>query len=424
MDARTAYEKALEAGHAPSGASEKEIREKGSAVQQGARILMATDATLTYDAARNRIRRVCATKPKRVDDKSEPDLYEESKAERFRREALALKANEKRLLEELENARRLREHAFGLRPAAIAPPGGWQVIRRKSTGKKETPVLFTSDFQVGEVIPAAATRGLNEYNVDIFRKRYRTLIGVTCKLIQEHHGGAEEIVYLRGGDTISGSIHPELADTDECPPPQQCVVAIQEETAGIRHLAETFGRVHVISVPGNHDRITEKPRSKAYDAYSYEPLIQWAIEAQFKDDPRVSFLTDQSGDVLFNVQGYNMLLTHGDRIGSGGGQGFLGPSGPIVRGAKKVKAQFAAEGHHVDLVLIGHYHFPMHVNNDVMCNGCLPGYSEYARGRMRVAPQAPSQMLFFVHPDHGITAVREIDVNSRPRRSRGPHVVT
>ena len=420
MNARQAYETAVTAGHAPAGASVSEIVRKGSALQVAARALMKAERGLSYDAARGRVRRAAASTggAALVDEQNSPELYKESKAAKALRENAELKSRVRRLLKELGDVSQIREHAFKL--AARKTPGSanWNVITHAKSETRDIPVLFTSDFQCGEVVTLDDTRGENEYNLAIFRKRYRTLVGVTEKLI-ERDGGADQIVYVRGGDAISGGIHPELADTDEVPPPLQCIEVIEAEIWGIRHLADKFGKVTVISVAGNHDRIGEKPRNKAYLAHSYEALIQYAIEAAFKADKRVSFVSDPSGDVLFKVHDYSFLLTHGDRIGSGGGGSFAS----IANGARKVRDMYAAQRIHVDLVMCGHFHRFMYVPYDFMINGCLPGYNEYVRGRMRARMCPPSQALFYVHPDRGITNIREIDVNGRPRRARGAHVV-
>lgn len=420
--ARQLYDAAVAKGFAPAGASPDERNTKGSAVAEATRALMAAEG-IGRNAARNRVRRAIKTATQRVTEDTAPDVYEESKLRKAEKLLAVERRRAREALDAVEDFGQLRAVAFGLTPDKVRPPGSWHVIGRKPSGRKEVPVLFTSDFQVGEVITLADTRGENEYNIEIFRRRYRTMIGVAVNLIEKHHGGADQIVYLRGGDTISGSIHEELADTDEVTPPQQCIVAIEEEVAGIKHLADRFGKVHVISVHGNHDRNTHKPRNKTSFAHSFETIIQWAIQSHFKDDPRVQFTSDASGDVLFEVCGYRMLLTHGDAIGSGGGAGFLGPSGPIVRGAKKVKYSYAGIGEHIDLVLMGHYHNPVYIRNEVMCNGSTAGHSEYARRRIRVVPQAPIQTLFFVHERHGVTAVREIDVNNRPRKIKPAHRV-
>lgn len=416
MDARKAYEAALSKGCTPPGVP---VGPAGSAVAHATNAVMKAEG-IERNAARNRVRRAIkrTSGAPRVDEQNSPELYTESRAAKATRENAELKSKVRRLLREVSDISQIREHAFKLAARPVRHGDDWNVITRRPSGKRDIPVLFTSDFQAGEVVTLDDTRGENEYNLAIFRKRYRTLIGVTEKLI-ERDGGADQIVYVRGGDAISGGIHPELADTDEVPPPLQCIEVIEAETWGIRHLADKFGKVTVISVAGNHDRRTEKPRNKQYFANSYEALIQWALEAQFKDDPRVSFVTDPSGDVLFKVHDYSFLLTHGDRIGSGGGGSFAS----IASGARKVRDMYAAQRIHVDLVMVGHFHRFMYVPYDFMVNGCLPGYNEYVRGRMRARMCPPSQTLFYVHPDRGITNLREIDVNGRPRKARSAHRV-
>lgn len=391
-----------------------------SAVMEAAR-RYAKEARIPVNKARNRIQRAlqshgCDVDVIEADNRPLPSVGTDAS---FRARAARAERALKESQEELSKALQIREHAFKLTPQLIKP-AGWQAIASSPSGLKETPVLFTSDFQCGEVIREEDTRGYNAYNLDIFRKRYRRLIEATIGIVKRHHGDSDHIVYLRGGDSISGSIHPELADTDEVPPPMQCVELLKEESAGIASLADAFGKVTVISIPGNHDRIGIKPRAKTYSDHSYETLIQYALEAQFSNDPRVEFVTDKSGDVLFEIHGYRFLLTHGDRIGTGGsGGGWAGSAPSIISGAKKVMNQYAAEGFIVDYVLGGHFHTPVDADG-VLFNGCLPGYSEYARAKMRVRPTPPSQTLFMVHEEYGITAVRRIYVNGRNRDADSP----
>lgn len=415
--ARIAYEQAVASGHAPAGASNEEVREKGSAVASAAKVL-SERGDGSYETCRKRIWQVIRKTGQDVDvidGEEEWTPKEAARANKWERAARMKASQLKAALEEMEDLRNLRETAFGLTPKNVRPHT-WHTVPLEKSGKRETPVLFTSDFQIGEVVRREDTPANNEYNVEIFKKRYFRLIEKTIELINEHHGGADHIVYLRGGDTISGGIHDELAETDQVPPAEQARIAIEIETAGIRQLLRAFGRVTIYSVCGNHDRTTKKPRAKLYSSNSFEVLIQYGLEAQFMDpetgalDPRVKFESDPSGDVLFRLRGHNFLLTHGDRIGTSGGAGFLGPAGPIVRGAKKVRNQYAGQGIHVDTVLGGHFHTPMHGEGHLF-NGTLVGYSEYAHAKIRAEIGPPCQTLFFVHDDYGITAVRRIYVN-------------
>lgn len=322
----------------------------------------------------------------------------------------ALQTENRELRRGLDAAHNIRETAFRLAESGIAPPD-WSPKARKGKSS-DTPVLLTSDFQWGEVIHAPAMDYQNEYNVEIARKRYRTLIENTLDICANHTANPsfDRFYYLRGGDTISGAIHDSLAETDELTPIQAVQSVAAEEARGIEILRERFKEVIVVSVGGNHDRNTMKIRDKKYAGHSYATLVAWHLETHFRDDKAVTFYTPESGDAYFQVCGRNFLLTHGDRIGSRGGAGFVGPALPIIRGAKKVMEEYATMGKPIDYLCIGHFHYSLHDGvYGIISNGCLPGYSEYARMN-RMKPAKPSQRLFFVHPDHGVCQMREVFV--------------
>ena len=210
------------------------------------------------------------------------------------------------------------------------------------------------------------------------------------------------IFYLRGGDAISGRIHDELCETNSV----DSVPAVMElcalECWGIEQLEKKFGKVHVISIGGNHGRMTVKPRHKRYLQTNLELLIAWGIEKHFVGNSNVTFDTPISGDAYFQIFGWNILMQHGDRMGSRGGAGFVGPAATIARGHKKLIRQYADKGLIVHCVLTGHLHCPLELE-DGFANGSLAGYSEFAQTlRAKVGP--PVQWLLFFHPENFITA--------------------
>lgn len=296
-----------------------------------------------------------------------------------------------------------RMHDLEWAANASARPAEWTTNGRRRIGGEHIPYLLTSDFQIGETIRPEEIDLAHGYSTDIFRRRYRKLIDVTIALCLEHTGPSWKypgIVYARGGDTISGAIHDELAATDDLTPIQACEVAYEEEAAGILKLAEAFGRVDVKDAGGgNHDRSTKKPQSKRANALSYDRLVSFMLRREFRNDHRVHFQATESPDVFFPIYDLHVLLTHGDKIGSRGGQGFIGPVATIARGAQKVIMEQQALGRRVDRVDVGHFHSP-HACEWFIANGCLPGYSEFAKlNRMRPSP--PSQYLVFHHPRYG-----------------------
>jgi len=324
-----------------------------------------------------------------------------------------------RLRRELNEANRalnaaedLRETIFGLGkpidPASYRP----RLAREKRGHATEIPVLVTSDFQWGEVIDLAEMGGLNAFNKHIAAARYRRLIesAIACALRDNMGEPPPAFYYLRGGDAISGSIHEELAETNDL----SSIPAVRDLAAherwGIAAIRQQLGcPVHVISVPGNHDRTTAKPHTKGYVRKSFDSFISWHLEMCFEGDDQVTFLTPSTPDAFFTVHDTNFLLTHGDNMGTGGGTGYIGAVAAITKGHRKVVESYLHAGVRVDCVISGHFHTAVETEYG-FGNGCLPGLSEFANLKIRPKPSPPVQWLLAVHPERGITTRRKLMV--------------
>ena len=169
--------------------------------------------------------------------------------------------------------------------------------------------------------------------------------------------------------------------------------------AGIDLLLKTFKcDIRVVSTPGNHGRTTRKPESKDYAINSYDTLVMWMLERWYlaRGEKRISFSAPRSGDAFVTINGWNVLFTHGDRIGSKGGQGFVGPAATAARGMKKLVQDYAAEGSIVDMIVMGHLHTGLELEEGFV-NPSFSGPSEYSRsGRFR--SKAAGQWMLTVHP--------------------------
>jgi hypothetical protein len=352
-------------------------------------------------------------------------LYKTSKAAKIEEQTTdnvrhrdQLKDLQKRLNEALEYATRLedvRTTAFQLRPENLSIPS-WQVktSRKMAERTPEIPTLFTSDFQCGEVIRPEELDYPNAYNPEIFQERYRRLIRVAVKLMERENSQMNYpgMVYLRGGDALSNSIHPDLAETQALTPVEQAKLVIQEEIRGLEELLKVVPKVTVYSVPGNHDRTTHKPRAKRYVEHSFDDLIVYAMQKHFQahGENRIQFIAPRSGDAYFQIYDTNYLLTHGDRIGSRGGNGFIGAASPLSKGIHKVRQQAAHVGKKVDYVLTGHFHVAMALPHGI-ANGCLAGFSEYAKNELRAEPEPPTQTMFWTDSKWGLTTIRRLRVD-------------
>jgi hypothetical protein len=340
----------------------------------------------------------------------------EKKLRRLEVEVKDLRAKGKRLQADLDRAEDLRDSVFHLAVSDYAPVR-WPALKPgKARDRLHKPILFTSDGQYGEVVRADEMDGMNQFNKAIYAERYVRMLDKTIKwadAIAEGWGAKydEGMIYLRGGDAISGEIHDELRETNDASVRGALLELAALESAGIRRLKDRFGHVHVISIPGNHGRITVKPRHKSYVNLNFETILADLIHAKFEREPGITFETPASGFAYFEACGWSFEMRHGDRMGAGGGTGFIGAPAPITKGHLRTRMAAAMVGKKVDYVLTGHLHTSMKLPRG-FANGSMPGYNEYARS-FNLDPDAAKQWLIFASPRH-VYGV-ELELSDFPR---------
>lgn len=288
------------------------------------------------------------------------------------------------------------EQIAGLRNVPVKIPE-W-MLRTETGGRGRSVIgMLISDVHDGEVISADEINGINEFNPEICEQRMRRYYEAACIIGQRWASDTECLgaFVALAGDLISGDIHEELRITNALTSQEQVAHSVEMHCAGLSMVAETYGAVHVVGVPGNHGRPTQKPTAKLYSRLSYDTLILSMIQARFKDDPRFTFQFGDAKDQITPIFGRTVFTSHGDKIGSRGGMGFAGPVLPIVRGSKKIEAQQAGVGRRPDLIQFGHYHTTSNPGS-ILSNGSVVGYSEYADD-IRAAVEPPQQWLYLLH---------------------------
>lgn len=327
----------------------------------------------------------------------------------------AAQADIRHLQKDHDTAESIRRVIYALAERTPEPPS-WLTKEAGKLGMRGCPVALWSDWHYGEVVEPIEVGGVNEFNAEIAGERIRRLVDTTVDLCDNHMGRAATdypgIVVCLGGDMISGDIHQELLATNDRTP-QQCINELTDHLASaLEHLADRFKRVFVPCVVGNHGRATLKPRMKGRVYTSHEWNIYCNLERHFRRDPRIRFFIPGNTDAYFKVYNHRFLLTHGDALGVKGGDGIIGAIGPIMRGSIKVRDSEVQIGKKVDTILMGHWHQMLWLPGAIV-NNCLKGYDEFARVALRAPYSRPSQALFFVHPEHGITAKWEVFLDGR-----------
>ena len=320
-------------------------------------------------------------------------------------ELLDQKKTIRTLQKENDTAEKIREEIFGLASHTYEQPP-WLTSVKEKGSERGVPTLFMSDWHYGEVVEAEQVGGANSFNKTIAKARAKRLVENTIDLAFNHMGKSTVpypgIVVCLGGDFISGDIHEDLARTNDRTS-HQSVHDLGDILGGcIETLAGKFGRVFLPSVVGNHGRSTRKPPTKNLVYTNYDWLVYCGLERDFRKDKRIRFYIPAETDAVFSIYGHRYLLTHGDHLGVKGGDGIIGAVGPIIRGAMKVHRSEAQIGRDFDTLLVGHYHTYLSLDQ-IIVNGSLKGYDDYARLRLRASYQPPQQALWLTHPKWGIT---------------------
>jgi hypothetical protein len=271
----------------------------------------------------------------------------------------------------------------------------------KATKSPGVPKIMLSDLHWGEQVRPEQIGGVNSYNLAIARQRLRSVIETVislCKILDpsmKYPG----IVCPLGGDMVSGNIHDELAASNELNTMPTVLDLYRNLVPAIRLLADTFGHVFLPCVSGNHDRDTKKIWSKDRNHTSFGWLLYQFLAAAFAEDKRVTFYIPDGSDALYRIYNTRYLLTHGDQFR--GGDGIIGPLGPVTRGEQKKNTRNAAVGQDYDIMEFGHFHKRM-LTARLRGNGSLKGYDEYAADS-NFGFEPPSQNFWITHVDHGIT---------------------
>lgn len=290
----------------------------------------------------------------------------------------------------------------------------WTLKRQIKKSQAGIPTLFASDWHWGEIVDPNQINGVNEYNITIAQDRARAMIEKAVDLLQNHvaHSDYPGIVFVLGGDMVSGDIHEELMATNEMEIMPTVLDLFGVLTWCVTTLADEFGQVFVPCVSGNHGRNTHKIRAKGRNFTSFDWLLYQFLSKRFESDKRVTFHIPDGSDAYYSVYGHKYLLTHGDQFR--GGDGVIGALGPIIRGDHRKRSRNSQIDMEYDTMLLGHWHQLIQLER-LIVNGSLKGYDEYAYAN-NFGFEPPRQALWLTHPEHGITFSMPVYVDRKTRQ--------
>jgi len=297
--------------------------------------------------------------------------------------------------------------------AKVSVPN-WMTKTPKKKAVAGVPTLFASDWHWGEVVDPNQINGVNEFNVAIAQDRARVMIEKTIDLLKNHvaHSDYPGIVFVLGGDMVSGDIHEELMATNSMEIMPTVIDLFGVLTWCIETLANEFGNVFIPCVSGNHGRNTHKIRAKGRNFTSFDWLLYQFLSKRFEKDNRVQFHIPDGPDAYYSIYGHKYLLTHGDQFR--GGDGVIGALGPIIRGDHRKRSRNAQIDMEYDTMLLGHWHQLIQLER-LIVNGSLKGYDEYAYSN-NFGFEPPRQALWLTHPEHGLTFSMPVYVERKQKQ--------
>ena len=310
------------------------------------------------------------------------------------------------------SAEYIRKEIIKLRDTKPKIPS-WTIKKQAKKSQAGIPTLFASDWHWGEIVDPNQINGVNEYNIAIAQDRAKAMIEKATDLLKNHvaHSDYPGIVFVLGGDMVSGDIHEELMATNEMEIMPTVLDLFGVLTWCVNTLADEFGQVFVPCVSGNHGRNTHKIRAKGRNFTSFDWLLYQFLSKRFENDERVVFHIPDGSDAYYSVYGHKYLLTHGDQFR--GGDGVIGALGPIIRGDHRKRSRNAQIDMEYDTMLLGHWHQLIQLER-LIVNGSLKGYDEYAY-QNNFGYEPPRQALWLTHPEHGITFSMPVYVDRKHR---------
>lgn len=268
-------------------------------------------------------------------------------------------------------------------------------------GNRHEMLLLVSDAHYPEVVDPEEALGIT-FGPDTVVSRMQHITDRTVRLIQLHENSYQisKLTVAVLGDMLSGDIHDELEITNDKP----MGVALTEMTYMLHDMCSIFAKnlsceVEVIVLPGNHPRMTKKPRNKQkFNNFEY-------IMGQFlKGLSQDAYNVIVPKDIIYvhDIMGHKIGMTHGDgsKAASFAGIPFYG----IRQRVNALQSTFSSLGRdRLDMLVMGHFHqFLNWTEGDchVVINGAIKGGDEYSVVT-RSSATLPVQGLLTFHERRG-----------------------
>lgn len=283
---------------------------------------------------------------------------------------------------------------------------------KKTKHKHRTLTLLWSDLHFGvDVDPREVLK--SRFNWEIASRRMAKLVEQAVLWKPEHR---EETVLqiVLNGDILHGVVHLSEANIKEIQ--EQVYGASAILTHAIGYLSQHFGRIDVLCLPGNHDRVTYRTNDRAiaqrWNSHSHSVFL--ALKCWFRETKHVNFDIPMSGMGTYNLPGGDLVVaTHGDTEPSTSNVGKSFNVSKTTEALLKMNASDVFD-RRISVVLFGHWHQPSQfmLPDGTICvvNGSLIGSDSFAQNGIGYFNSMPAQVMFESVPGHAVGDFRIIQL--------------
>lgn len=316
-----------------------------------------------------------------------------------------------RLSAELAEVKKTLDTTENILGTSLEPPSWMSPSKPKSSSA--TIKVILSDTHFDEVVNPEEVDGLNAYNREIAELRLEKWAQNVVKVARHYLSGVkyDGLVLSLGGDIFSGDIHEELKETNADTILGSLLHWSEHIAAAIGLLQSEFKKIHVVSVVGNHGRMSRKPRAKLRAKTNFDWLLAKMLERHWHDSDLVTFQIPDGADALVKIYNQGHLITHGDQASGGGGIGGVWP--PIMRLRARKAQRYLAVGENFKTMWCGHWHQLVQTPG-LIVNGSLKGADEYSFIN-NFGYEQPQQAFAIVTPENNITIQAPIFCQDRKK---------
>ena len=245
--------------------------------------------------------------------------------------------------------------------------------KNRVAGRRYAIALF-SDVHIEETVTADSVLGKNVYNIEIAKQRIECYFDNLAACLNTD--GVERLIFASLGDTISGYIHDELAQTNGLSPLEATWVAQNLIISGLDFLCKNtkLKQIQFIGIVGNHSRTTKKIQHANAVKMSYEWLMYKNIEKYCSGAklPIEFNIPDSELAIVDTDDDRRFIFCHGYQIRGSGTGTVCGIYPALNRLSLKWNNTFDQ-----DRIFLGHFHSYTSIPNAAV-NGSIIGYNTFA----------------------------------------------